>query len=203
MKFNIKPLILVIGMLILCDQSPIKAAELCPEGVVEEASEETRTYLNTQYGFAFELPANYRAALAFNNSTISILDPISYEIFQCLVRRREPGHYFPPGINVEIKQLNYDNLLDSIQEKYGEIKVIRTTSISEQQRILYLYKNPHGEPYLNLSFAHPSKKYLITISAPIEIELVSNAQGQDEVVHKDVMLKDVMKLITSTFKFTD
>ncbi len=203
MKFNIKLLISVIGMLILCHQSPVKAAELCPEGAIEEASEETRTYLNTQYGFTFELPANYRAALTFNNSVISILDPISYEIFQCLMRRKEPGHQLPPGIDIEIKQLKYDNLLDAIQEEYDEIKAIRTTTISGQKSILYLCKNPHSEPYLNLSFVHPNRKYLITISAPIEVELVSNAQGQDEVVHKDVMLKDIMKLITSTFKFTD
>lgn len=119
------------------------------------------------------------------------------------MRRREPGHYFPSGINVEIKQLKYDNLLDAIQEEYDDIKAIRTISISRQKSILYLYKDPHSEPYLGVSFAHPNRRHLITISVPIEVELISNSQGQDEVVPTDVMLKDVMKLITSTFKFTD
>lgn len=114
MKFNTRLLTPVIGMFILCYQPPVIAGESCPEGSIEKASEETRTYLNRQYGFSFELPANYRASL--NSSSISILDPVSYELNQCLMRRQEGTDNFYPEVTVSINPLRYSNLIDAIQQ---------------------------------------------------------------------------------------
>lgn len=201
MKFNTKLLISVIGMLTLCYQPPVIATGFCPEGSIEKASEETRTYLNNQYGFSFELPANYRASL--NGSSISILDPVGYELNQCLIRRQEGTDNFYPEVTVSINPLKHSNLIDAIQQEaktdvdFTKMHVIRTGQIAGQPAIVYS-KETVTDKTVNVSFANPSGNYLITISAPIE-----HTEKAGEIVPTGIIHADVIKLVSSTFKFID
>ncbi len=182
----------IIMSLTLCYPSLVKA-EICPNGDIAQASEETKTYYNQNYNFSFQIPANYRSAHLSDKSTINILDPVSYEIVLCQLRRKEPTDNFPPEITVSIIPLKYRNVLDSIQNIRNIKKVLNTTTIAKQKAIIYLDEFS-GCDYFNISFPHVNRKYLITISASVAYKKEGN-------VPTGVILEDVFKLIVSSFQF--
>lgn len=190
--------VFLIFSLTLCYPSLVKA-EICPDGDIAKASEETKTYYNKNYNFSFQIPANYRTAHLSNKSTINILDPVSYEIILCQLRRREPTDNFPPEITVSIIPLKSRNVLDSIQNRQNIKKILNTTTIAEQQAIIYLDQISSLD-YFNISLPHSNKKYLITITAPVTYKTISTSQGE-EYVPAGVILEDVLKVIVSSFKF--
>ncbi|MBD2214699.1 hypothetical protein H6G27_33350 [Nostoc linckia FACHB-104] len=190
--------VFLIISLTICYPSLVKA-EICPDGDIAKASEETKTYSNQNYNFSFQIPANYRTAHLSNKSTINILDPVSYEIVLCQLRRREPTDDFPPEITVSIIPLKSRNVLDSIQKRQNIKKVLNTTTIAEQQAIIYL-DTLSGLDYFNISFPHLNKKYFITITAPVNYKTISTPHGE-EYVPTGVILEDVLEVIVSSFKF--
>lgn len=79
----------------------------------------------------------------------------------------------------------------------NKIHVIRTGQIAGQPAIFY-FKQNYSDKTVNVSFSNPNSNYLITISAPIE-----HTEKEGEFIPTGVIHANVMKLVSSTFKFID
>lgn len=185
---------------------PVKAqSEICPPTGITPASRSTRTYINRQFNFAFNLPENYR--LMANNASdyffVSVIDPQEFERARCREqnRNRIQDDNFPFSIKISLKSVNNrnSNLMSLAAEGIGgrflfdngNYQIIRTLTVAGRDAILYRGGLVSDEAFV--SFLSPNKKHFITVTSPYFYD------GQNQ--PPEIFNKNVFDLVLDSFTF--
>lgn len=184
---------------------PVKAqSEICPPTGITPASRSTRTYINRQFNFAFNLPENYR--LMANNAredflSVSVIDPREFDRHRCreINKPQDANHAFSIDVNISgIDDYNF-NLLSLITEsvggsryfQYGNYQIIRNLTVAGRDAILYRGGLVSDEAFV--SFLSPNKKHFITVTSPYFYD------GQNQ--PPEIFNKNVFDLVLDSFTF--
>lgn len=138
----------------------------CNQSVPELPSRNIRVYKDSQYGFQFEMPANYRVMRLSggDNYSIGIFDPNGYEEMVCIIKNRvgtEPEN-FPSSITVtlESNQSFFENQQRSLSDGYI------TNPVEKNGRLIYMSSGTEYEPYIYISQGYKNR-FVVTFSAAI------------------------------------
>ncbi|HEY9735976.1 MAG TPA: hypothetical protein V6D06_06825 [Trichocoleus sp.] len=155
--------------------SPLLAQSCAYSGAIAPAPT-TRTYRNSELGFAFDIPANYRA-MGLANGRVAFYDPATFEYVQCAVRNGQTVRVAPaatlyvnytplPESNLValtqrvrpwlvLYQPTYEPIADSAPEAAapGPIPVLRYQYVHEI----------YGNTVVARSFRSPNGQWLVTV----------------------------------------
>ncbi len=174
----------------LIASSNLVQAQVCPTIAVVPPAKQTRIIRNDSYGYRFSIPQNYRA-MAFRSNAVLVFDPGTFETAQCYVRNRAPIE-LPSGISVYATSVNPGNrtVADLVRQNDPTIEKIENTKVANQTAVSYT-SNALGYQR-SVAFFTPDRRYMITVSAPFNLE-----QGRPTTIFN----KDVFDTVLSSFTF--
>ena len=180
----------------LFTSSNLVQAQVCPRIVEVPPVKQTRIIRNDSYGYRFSIPQNYRS-MAFRSNTVLIFDPGTFEVAQCYVRTKAPTE-LPSGISVYATPVNPGNrsvaaLVRQNNPSIGNIPTIENienTRVANQTAVSYTSNNQGY--HRSVAFFTPDRRYMITVSAPFNLE-----QGRPTTI----LDKEVFDTVLSSFTF--
>jgi hypothetical protein len=175
MKYQ-KMFVLLSCLTIAIANSPILAQmprESCPDMPQITPTQESREISNQEFGFKFNIPANYRTEKRQDGNQLIILlrNPADIELLECCRINREVGcghRVYDVVIKVENRPANLQNISNITQINSSDIQQIINiieTTISNQEAVIYSGKYQPDAIYQYASFFTPDQEYLVTIFA--------------------------------------
>lgn len=167
-------------------------AQSCTMPPAALASAETREITSQDFGFSFDIPANYRTTLNRNPSgitTIGVMNPSTYEEFQCLTGGVLDPYQTWPGLSVDVSPHSGGSLESVVRSTADSPGSIREISVAGQQAFVYV--TDFADMYLYVSFLTPNKKNMVSISS-----VLRNRSSQS-----DLFEEDALELIVNSFSF--
>jgi hypothetical protein len=165
-------------------------AQVCPRIVEVPPAKQTRIIRNDSYGYRFSIPQNYRS-MAFRSNTVLIFDPGTFETAQCYIRTKAPTE-LPSGISIYVTPVNPGNrsVAALVRQNDPTIEKIENTKVANQTAVSYTSNNQGYQR--SVSFFTPDRRYMITASAPFNLE-----QGRPTTIFN----KEVFDTVLSSFTF--
>jgi hypothetical protein len=158
----------------------------------ELASAETREITNQDFGFSFDIPANYRTVLNQSPSgitTIGVMNPSIYEEFQCLTGGSLGPNQTWPGLNVQVKPLSGGSLLSMVRSVTVDPNSVREISVAGRPAFVYI--SDASDMYLYVSFLTPDGQNVLSVFSVL----------RDRTRRADLFESDTMELIVNSFSF--
>ena len=150
--------------------------EACEYASPVPASRATRTYRDTNIGFSFDLPENYRAMGVNGGQTILVVEPSTYDLLQCLAR--SPYGTDTPQITakIDVRPINsgqQTSLYNLVIQQYPWMRSeglnFRNVTFSGTSAIAYFQRDLVNTAILQyVSLRSSDRRHLITISGPSE-----------------------------------
>lgn len=156
--------------------SPTQAQnrQFCKRGALVNPAKESKKIRNPDFGFVFDIPANYTSETSRSDNTTYLLlyNPNEQELNACCKKNRQigcDGH--PSLVMVTIKPaLSDTRLLPELDAVVLRLENIKPTTIANQKAVVYTVKSSLTggkdiDTSLTGSFLTPNKKHKITVSA--------------------------------------
>ena len=165
-------------------------AQVCSPVAEVPPVKQTRIIRNDSYGYRFSIPQNYRS-MAFRTNTVLIFDPGTFETAQCYIRTKAPTE-LPSGISIYATPVNPGNrsVAALVRQNDPTIEKIENTKVANQTAVSYTV-NALGY-HRSVAFFTPDRRYMITVSAPFNLE-----QGRPTTIFN----KEVFDTVLSSFTF--
>ncbi|MEG4202707.1 hypothetical protein QUA20_02070 [Microcoleus sp. Pol7_A1] len=154
--------------------TPAQNRQFCKRGALVNPARESKKIKNPEFGFAFDIPANYTSETKGSSDRTYILlyNPNEQELNACCKKNRQiacDGH--PSLVTVTIEPAKSDTrLLPELSAVVLRLENIKPTTIANQKAVVYTIKSSltGGEDIdtsLTGSFLTPNRKHKITVSA--------------------------------------
>jgi hypothetical protein len=155
---------------------PAIASE-CPDSV--EPSRETRRYENTELGFAFQIPANYRAMRWVNfRDGISIVNPSTYDCIRRIGPPQSAGWFWSVDLTIEPVPAGRRSLERALRavNTFLVNEPIQIITIDGKEVARYTYFDDHDSvEVVNLAFFTPDRRRIVTLSGPEDDPVLQRA----------------------------
>lgn len=151
--------------------SPAQSRQICKRGALVNPARESKKIRNPDFGFVFDIPANYSSETSRSDNITHILlyNPNEQELNGCCKKNRQIGcDGYPSLVTVKIEPAKSDTrILPEVgaDERFENIK---PTTIANQKAVIYVVKTKvRNGSYTSLtaSFIAPNTKHKITVSA--------------------------------------
>lgn len=154
--------------------TPAQNRQFCKRGALVNPARESKKIRNPDFGFVFDIPANYTSETSRSDNITYILlyNPNEQELNACCKKNRQigcDGH--PSLVMVKIEPaLSDTRLLPELDAVVLRLENIKPTTIANQKAVVYTVKSSltGGEDIdtsLTGSFLTPNRKHKITVSA--------------------------------------
>ena len=181
-------LVFGLGLLALINMGisyQVFAAE-CNESAPELPSRNVRVYKDSQYGFQFEIPANYRVMRLSggDNYSIGIFDPNGYEGMVCMIKNRvaTEAESLPSSITVTVE--SNQSFLQNQQRSLSAGYI--TNPVEKNGRLIYMSSGTVYEPYIYISQGYKNR-FVVTFSAAIG-------------TGNTIIMEDILKQVMNSFQ---
>lgn len=151
--------------------TPAQNRQFCKRGALVNPARESKKIRNPNFGFVFDIPANYTSETSRSDNITYILlyNPNEQELNACCKKNRQIGcDGYPSLVTVKIEPAKSDTrILPEVgaDERFENIK---PTTIANQKAVVYVVKtNVRNGSYTSLtaSFMAPNTKHKNTVSA--------------------------------------
>ena len=152
---------------------PIQAQSrlVCKRGAFVNPARESKKIRNPNFGFVFDIPANYTSETSRSDNITYVLlyNPNEQELNAWCKKNRQIGcDGYPSLVSVSIEQAKPDTrLLPELRGADERLENIKPTTIANQKAVVYVkITTTNGvNTFLTASFIAPNTKYKITVVA--------------------------------------
>lgn len=154
--------------------TPAQSRQFCKRGALVNPAKESKKIRNPDFGFVFDIPANYTSETSRSDNITYILlyNPNEQELNACCKKNRQIGcDGYPSLVMVTIKPaLSDTRLLPELDAVILRLENIKPTTIANQKAVVYTVKSSLTggkdiDTSLTGSFLTPNRKHKITVSA--------------------------------------
>jgi hypothetical protein len=154
--------------------TPAQNRQFCKRGALVNPAKESKKIRNPDFGFVFDIPANYTSETSRSDNITYILlyNPNEQELNACCKKNRQIGcDGYPSLVMVTIEPAKSDTrLLPELDAVVLRLENIKPTTIANQKAVIYVVKSSLTggkdiDTSLTGSFLTPNRKHKITVSA--------------------------------------
>lgn len=154
--------------------TPAQNRQFCKRGALVNPARESKKIRNPDFGFVFDIPANYTSETSRSDNITYILlyNPNEQELNACCKKNRQIGcDGYPSLVTVKIEQaLSDTRLLPELDAVVLRLENIKPTTVANQKAVVYTVKSSLTggkdiDTSLTGSFLTSNRKHKITVSA--------------------------------------
>lgn len=154
-------------------QAQAQNRQFCKRGTLVNPARERQQTRNQEFGFVFDIPANYSSETnrSGDRTYILLYNPNEQELNTCCKKNRQIGcDGYPSLVMVTIEPAKPETrLLPELNAVVLRLENIKPTTIANQKALVYVVKSSLTggkdiETSLTASFLTPNRKHKITVS---------------------------------------